>query len=220
VRTTALGHPVTDTVVTGNVSTIVGNPSPFRWVHGVSDITVTGNRALGQAVGICEGRELPYLQFIFVLAVALEPPGSPVTPTPPNLKMPVLGPLPACTPSVVPVAVAGVGTVTEGAGGSTQVQVPLTLSSPSDQTVTVRWATLVAAGAPGNQADGTTDYVPASGTVTFQPGQTTATATVTVRGDEVAEPDEYVVVSFNHPTNARMGGFWGLGFAVIADDDT
>ena len=76
---------------------------------------------------------------------------------------------------------------------------------------------------PGRSAGGATgpdgDYVPASGTVTFQPGETTATATVLVRGDEVPEPDEYVVVSFRSPTNARMGGFWGLGFAVIADDD-
>jgi hypothetical protein len=55
--------------------------------------------------------------------------------------------------------------------------------------------------------------------VTFEPGQTTATAVLTVVGDTGPEPDEYVVVSFSQPTNARMGGFWGLGFAVITDDD-
>ena len=38
-------------------------------------------------------------------------------------------------------------------------------------------------------------------------------------GDVVDEPDEYVVVAFGNPTHARMGGFWGLGFAILADDD-
>ncbi|MGZ4728598.1 MAG: hypothetical protein ACXWB2_12825 [Acidimicrobiales bacterium] len=40
-----------------------------------------------------------------------------------------------------------------------------------------------------------------------------------IDGDTVVEPDEYVVVSFHHPTNATMGGFWGLGFGVITNDD-
>ena len=26
-------------------------------------------------------------------------------------------------------------------------------------------------------------------------------------------------MSFNHPTNAKMGGFYGLGFGVITNDD-
>jgi hypothetical protein len=35
----------------------------------------------------------------------------------------------------------------------------------------------------------------------------------------VDEIDELLVVSFHHPTNALMGGFWGLGFGGITDDD-
>jgi hypothetical protein len=27
--------------------------------------------------------------------------------------------------------------------------------------------------------------------------------------------DEYIVVSFTHPVNADMGGFYGLGFVTI-----
>jgi hypothetical protein len=38
-------------------------------------------------------------------------------------------------------------------------------------------------------------------------------------GDVDVEVDEYIVVSFRNPTNARMGGFWGLGFAVSQNDD-
>ena len=220
VRTTALDHPVTGTVVSGNTSAIVGNPNPFRWVHGFRDLTVTGNRALGKAVGICAGQELPHLQFIFVLAVAYEPPGSPVTPRPPGLTMPLLGALPACAPSPTPTVVPGVGRAVEGDDGTTTVEVPVTLSAPSDQTVTARWSTLAVPGVPGDQAEAVTDYVPASGVVTFQPGQTSATVSITVVGDTRPEPDEYVVVSFSQPTNAWMGGFWGLGFAIVTDDDS
>jgi len=43
--------------------------------------------------------------------------------------------------------------------------------------------------------------------------------TISVNGDTLVEPDEWIVVGFNHPMNARMGGFWGLGFGVILNDD-
>ncbi len=59
-----------------------------------------------------------------------------------------------------------------------------------------------------------TDYTASSGTVTFAPGATTTTVHIPVTHGS-SSPDEYVVVSFNAPTNARMGGFWGLGFGVI-----
>ena len=38
-------------------------------------------------------------------------------------------------------------------------------------------------------------------------------------GDLEVESDEYLVVSFRNPTNAVMGGFWGLGFGGITNDD-
>jgi len=95
VRTQVLGRPVSDATVVGNVSTIVGNPNPYRWVHGIVNSTVWRNRALGRLVGLCEGRELPHLTIIFVVALVLEEPGSPVTPTP-DLTIPTLGPLPPC----------------------------------------------------------------------------------------------------------------------------
>ena len=122
---------------------------------------------------------------------------------------------PTTTPTVVP----GRATVAEGDSGSTSLEVPVTLSNPSTQVVTVPWTTLVVPGAPGDQADPSTDYVPVSGTVTFAPGETAKTVTVPVNGDGVVEPDEYVVVSFRDSTNSVMGGFWGLGFGVITNDD-
>jgi len=44
--------------------------------------------------------------------------------------------------------------------------------------------------------------------------------TITVSGDTTVEPNEWItgVVSKN-PSNARMGGFYGLGFGVITNDD-
>ena len=33
------------------------------------------------------------------------------------------------------------------------------------------------------------------------------------------EPDEYVFVSWHTPTNAVIGGFYGLGYGIIRDND-
>ena len=42
---------------------------------------------------------------------------------------------------------------------------------------------------------------------------------VVVNGDEIDEPDEYVVLALRNPVNARLGGWLGLGFGLITDDD-
>ena len=113
----------------------------------------------------------------------------------------------------------GSGSVVEGNAGTTPLQVGVTLSNPSTQTVTVQWTTLSTAGPPAGQAAPATDYVPASGTVTFAPGETAQTITIQVNGDVDVEPDEYVIVSFTNATNAKVGGFLGLSFPVITNDD-
>ncbi len=118
-------------------------------------------------------------------------------------------------PTVLP----GTASVVEGNSGTTSLQVPVTLSSASTVPVTVQWATLCVSGAPGHQADPAADYLAASGTVTFNPGETAKTITIQVLGDHLVEPDEYVVVSFHDAINAGIGGFWGLGFGTITNDD-
>jgi hypothetical protein len=115
--------------------------------------------------------------------------------------------------------VAGVGSVAEGDSGTTNLHIPVTLDKPSYQTITAQWETVVVPGAPGNQADPATDYTPASGTVTFAPGATTAFASISVNGDTEVEPDEYIVVVFGDPVNATMGRFINLGFGAIDNDD-
>jgi hypothetical protein len=108
--------------------------------------------------------------------------------------------------------------VAEGNSATTNLLLPLTLSNPSAQTITVQWRTASQSGPPPH-ADPATDFTVASGVVTFAPGETEKAVTISVNGDTLVEPDEWIVVGFNHPTNAQMGGFWGLGFAVILNDD-
>ena len=40
-----------------------------------------------------------------------------------------------------------------------------------------------------------------------------------MNGDMQIEPDEYVLVSFTNPTNAFLGGYYGLGVGTITNDD-
>jgi hypothetical protein len=118
-----------------------------------------------------------------------------------------------------PVVVPGTASVLEGNSGTTDLQVPVTLSQPSPETVTAQWKTVFVPGASGDQADPATDYTPTGGTVTFAPGSTTASVTIAVNGDTLVEPDEYIIVQFGNPTNATIGGFYGLGQGVITNDD-
>jgi hypothetical protein len=113
----------------------------------------------------------------------------------------------------------GAASVVEGNSGTTVVNVPVTLSNVSTLTTTAHWTTVFVPGAPSGRADPATDYVPAGGTVTFAPGVTSATVPITVNGDATVEPNEYVVVRFGTVTNGVIGGFWGLGFGVITNDD-
>jgi endo-1,4-beta-xylanase len=108
--------------------------------------------------------------------------------------------------------VPGVGSVTEGTGGTTTLEIPVTLSTPSKRTVTVAWQTLP------SSAISPDDFDAASGTMTFEPGQTTATVAVTVQGDALQEGTERFLVRFDPPMGAALGGY-GFGAGDIIDDD-
>jgi photosystem II stability/assembly factor-like uncharacterized protein len=111
-------------------------------------------------------------------------------------------------------------TVAEGAGGTTKViRIPFDLTHPYASTVTVNWRTLDVPDNPNVASSAAGDYVAASGTLTFQKGWTRQYVNVVVNGDAIDEPDEVIVVSLREPTNASIGGFWGLGFGIITDDD-
>src|SRR5262249_52452092 len=61
------------------------------------------------------------------------------------------------------------------------------------------------------------DYVAASGTITFNPGETTQTITVMVNGDRLAEPNETFVLNLSSPVNAMILRDQSLG--TIIDDE-
>jgi hypothetical protein len=99
----------------------------------------------------------------------------------------------------------------EGDSGGTPASFVVSLSSASNEIVTVRHAT----------ADGTaaapSDYTSTSGQLTFAPGQTSKTVDVPVQGDRSDEDDETFSVDLSSPTNATIGDGHGVG--TIIDDD-
>jgi Tol biopolymer transport system component len=103
-------------------------------------------------------------------------------------------------------------TANEGNSEPTAFDFTVTLSPASNQTVSVNYAT----------EDGTamagTDYVAILPTqISFAPGETQKTITVTVNGDTSVEPDETFVVNLSDATNADIGTLQGT--ATIVNDD-
>jgi hypothetical protein len=103
--------------------------------------------------------------------------------------------------------------VTEGNSGTKLMTFTVTLSAAYDQTVTVRYATQ---DYTARVADN--DYVAASGTLTFAPGQTSKTFTVAVKGDKKKEPDEYFQVLLNNNSSNALIDV-GYGWGTILNDD-
>ncbi len=95
--------------------------------------------------------------------------------------------------------------------GATSVTFTVTLSAPSSVTTTVQFATA------SDTATAGADFVTQSGSVTFDPGQTSKPIVVTIVGDTVDEFDEQFVVNLSAATNARIVD--DQGRATITDDD-
>ena len=80
-----------------------------------------------------------------------------------------------------PIVNIGNASVTEGQSGTQSAHFTVTLSAASSQAVTVSYTT-----ANGTAAAGS-DYEPASGTVTFDAGQTSTSISVLVDGDRAGD---------------------------------
>jgi hypothetical protein len=100
----------------------------------------------------------------------------------------------------------------EGDANTTTFVFTLSLSAASGQNVSVQYAT-----ADGTATLAENDYVPASGTLTFQPGQTTKTVSVTVNGDSGYEAAEYFYLNLSNAVNATLGTLKAKG--IIVNDD-
>jgi hypothetical protein len=111
----------------------------------------------------------------------------------------------------VPALQIGDRTQAEGPLGTTTFSFPVTLSSPTNKTVTVNAATR-------NGTAGSSDYTSRNVTVTF-PANTTAAQNidVSVVGDTSSEPDETFFVDLTQPSNAKIGDPQGVG--IIQNDD-
>jgi len=99
----------------------------------------------------------------------------------------------------------------EGDSGTTDFVFNVTLSAPYDLTVTVDYATRDGAALAG------TDYVAASGMLTFAPGVTSQPVTIDVIGDLVLENDEVFYVDLTNGANATIGDVTAVG--TINNDD-
>jgi hypothetical protein len=111
-------------------------------------------------------------------------------------------------PAAVSVANAG---VTEGNAGTATLVFTVSLGAVSGKAITVDWGTANGtAVAPG-------DYVAAGGTLSFAPGETSKTVSVTVNGDALDEFDESFSLNLTNPSNATIGA--GVATGTILDDD-
>ncbi len=105
----------------------------------------------------------------------------------------------------------GDATIAEGNTGTRAAVFTVTLSATSNQPVTVAYATGNGTATAGG------DYLAASGTLTFAPGETSKLVAVSVKGDRLPEPNETFVVSLSSPANATIAD--GQGVGTIVDDE-
>ena len=97
--------------------------------------------------------------------------------------------------------------------GQKNFDFPVSLANPSDQAVTVDYAT-----ADGTATTGDGDYDSGSGTVTFSPGDTSETVAVKVNGDNRDESDETFNVNLSgNSSNSSIAD--GQGTGTIQNDD-
>ena len=91
------------------------------------------------------------------------------------------------------------------------------LDGTSDRPVTVDWAT---ESGDASTATEDVDYSSTGGTLTFSPGQTTASFTVTSLNDAEPESDETFRVQLSNPRNALLARPESFATATIIDDDS
>ena len=95
------------------------------------------------------------------------------------------------------------------------LQFTVTLPGSTFET-SVDWATKDDAAGDDPATEGK-DYAAASGTLTFAPGDTSKTLTVTLNDDDVKEKDETFTIQLDNPVNAALTDATAIG--TIDDDD-
>ena len=104
----------------------------------------------------------------------------------------------------------------EGTGGTTLFNFTVSLSHSSAQTISVNYST----SSVGGTALGigiSADYLATLGSLTFLPGETSKTISVSVNADSVVEPNETFFINLSAANNANISD--GQGQATILNDD-
>lgn len=102
--------------------------------------------------------------------------------------------------------------VYEGNSGSKLMTFTITLSQSLNTSVRVSYST-----ANGTAKSSNNDYVSKSGTITFKPGETTKTITISIKGDKKAEGDEWFYVNLSNAVGASIEHRQGIG-RIFNDD--
>lgn len=105
-------------------------------------------------------------------------------------------------------------TVAEGNTGSSRAWLTVQLSEPVKQTVSVQYASSLTGTATANE-----DYIPVSGTLSFNPGDISKTIAIDIQGDTQLEKDESFRVQLTRPQNAQLDTAAGSASVVITNDD-
>ncbi|NER99426.1 MAG: hypothetical protein F6J86_37355, partial [Symploca sp. SIO1B1] len=103
-------------------------------------------------------------------------------------------------------------TVTEGDSGTRNATFTVSLSAASSESITVEYAT------GDDTAIAGLDYTAQSGTITFNPGETSQTISVPVIGETIFEGNESFIVNLDNPNNATVANSQGVG--TIDNDDS
>jgi probable HAF family extracellular repeat protein len=114
-------------------------------------------------------------------------------------------------PGVVPTMRINDASVLEGKSGTTAATFTVSLSEATTNTILVNFITQNGTAIAGN------DYNFANGTLTFNPGETSKTITVAVKGDRTREADETFRVILSNADGATI--FDGTGSGIIHNDD-
>jgi len=104
--------------------------------------------------------------------------------------------------------------MSEGNSGTSSMVFTVSLTPGATGPVTVDYSTADLL----NNAVAGVDYIATSGTLTFAPGETSKTVTVTVIGDVLEEYTEQVYLNLSNPVGAPVADAQGMGY--IANDDT
>ncbi|ABA23249.1 Na-Ca exchanger/integrin-beta4 [Trichormus variabilis ATCC 29413] len=103
------------------------------------------------------------------------------------------------SPTGITINLSGSQTIVEGSTSPQNVTYTVTLSQASSQIITVQYAT-----ANGTATAGS-DYTSTTGTLTFNPGETSKVINIPILNDSVNEANETFTLRLTSPTNATLG---------------